>query len=186
VSLAGVNLPNLITLGRLVLAPVAVWLIITGQIAGAFWLFVAAGVSDAADGLLARWLQARTLIGSYLDPIADKVLLVGVYFALGYRELLPIWLIVLVVSRDLLILGWVILMHMLRPQAGPLKPLYISKINTVAQICLAGVTLAVGGFELDAQWPVVVLIWTVAATTLLSWVGYFQQALRAIGSIEGH
>ena len=164
-------LPNLISMGRLLAVPVAVWLILADHLAFAFWLFVAAGISDAVDGFLARRYGLRTVIGSYLDPLADKALLVSVYVTLGARGYLEHWLVILVVFRDLLIVGGAMLYRMI---AGPLamKPLFISKINTVAQIALAGVVLAELGLGLaygPATW---LLTDVVGATTLLSGAAY--------------
>jgi cardiolipin synthase (CMP-forming) len=178
-----VHLPNLISLARLVLAPLTVWLIMIGQAEPAFWLLLVAGASDAVDGALARWLKARSLLGSYLDPIADKALLIGVFCALGYQTVLPLWLVVLVVSRDLFLLGGVLLLQMLRPGAGTIQPVLISKANTAAQILLAMLALGVTGFELDVGWLVRVLVWAVAFTTIGSWVHYGIQAARRLVSI---
>jgi cardiolipin synthase len=164
-------LPNLITLGRLMAVPVAVWLIMTGRLASAFWLFIAAGISDGIDGYLARRFNLRTAIGSYLDPLADKALLVSVYVTLGIQGHLPHWLVILVVFRDLLIVGGAILFWLV---SGSLKmrPLFISKFNTVAQIALAGVVLAELGLGLAYEPMSWILIDVVGATTLLSGGAY--------------
>ena len=87
------NLPNLITLGRLLSVPLAVWLIIEARYGVAFWIFVAAGISDALDGYIAKRFDRRTRLGALLDPIADKALLVGVYVTLGIAGQLPHWLV---------------------------------------------------------------------------------------------
>lgn len=79
------QLPNLITVARLLLVPVTIWLIISGRVEAAFWLFVLAGVSDAVDGFIAKHFNATTTIGAYLDPIADKALLSGVFVTLGFK-----------------------------------------------------------------------------------------------------
>ena len=136
-----VILPSALTLARLCAVPLTVWLILTGSFAPAFWVFVAAGVTDALDGALARWFDARTTIGGYLDPIADKALLVSVYIALAAQGLVPVWLAILVVFRDLLIVGGVLLSHTLG-QPMMMAPLAISRLNTVAQIAFAGLVLA--------------------------------------------
>src|SRR5690606_11391126 len=102
-----VNVPNIISLCWLLCVPVTVFLILNGMMLPAFWLFVAAGVSDAVDGYLAKRLGQTSTLGSYLDPIADKALLVCVYLTLGQAGHLPTWLVIMVVSRDLLIVGGV-------------------------------------------------------------------------------
>ncbi|MCH6587634.1 MAG: CDP-alcohol phosphatidyltransferase family protein, partial [Proteobacteria bacterium] len=88
-------LPNLISLARLLAVPVVVYVILQGHYALAFWIFVAAGVSDALDGFLAKRLDAVSEIGAYLDPLADKVLLVGVYVALNHVDHIATWLVFL-------------------------------------------------------------------------------------------
>src|SRR5277367_6169746 len=90
-GIRAVNLPNFITLARLLSVPVAVWLILVGEFAAAFWVFVAAGVSDALDGFIAKRFDQRTRLGALLDPIADKSLLVAVYVTLGVAGELPAW-----------------------------------------------------------------------------------------------
>ena len=164
-------LPNLISMGRLLAVPVAVWLIVSGHLAAAFWLFVAAGISDAVDGYIARRFALRTTIGSFLDPIADKALLVGVYVTLGAMGHLESWLVILVVFRDLLIVGGSVLYRLL---AGTIEmqPMFISKINTAAQITLAGVRLAELGLGLAYPPLGELLVDVVAATTLLSGAAY--------------
>ena len=130
------SIPNLITLGRILLVPVVVWAITAGQMQIAFTLFLAAGISDAVDGFLAKRFGMATELGAYLDPLADKAMLVSIYVALGIIDAIPRWLVILVVSRDIMIVSAVILSWLVdRPV--PLKPLFVSKLNTVAQIALA-------------------------------------------------
>ncbi len=176
----GAYLPNLISLARLLLAPAAVGLVLAEESALAFWVLVVAGVSDAVDGILARRLNARSLFGAYIDAIADKTLLISIFVVLGYTGDLPVGLVVLVVARDLFIMLGVAILNVVRPSDEGLQPLMISKINTVFQILLAGSTLAVTGYRLDAAWIVEGLIWIVAATTVLSWLGYTIQAVARL------
>jgi cardiolipin synthase len=135
-----VTIPNLITIGRLVFVPLIVWLIIAGQPATAFWAFVIAGVSDAVDGFIARQFNLRSDLGAYLDPLADKALLVSIYVALALLNEIPVWVTILVVSRDLFIVGAVLLSWMLG-QPMPMRPALVSKANTLAQITLAAFAL---------------------------------------------
>src|SRR6188472_3619894 len=102
------SIPNLITLARILLVPVVVWAIASNQMLFAFLLFAAAGVSDAVDGFLAKRFGMASELGKYLDPLADKVLVVAIYVSLGIVDALPRWLVILVVSRDLLIVGGVL------------------------------------------------------------------------------
>jgi cardiolipin synthase (CMP-forming) len=136
----GMNIANLITLARILMVPIAVWSLITGQYVLAFTIFIAAGVSDGVDGFLARRLQIKTELGAYLDPLADKALLVSIYMVLAILELIPVWLAIAVATRDILIVAAVILSRLLEKPVE-MKPLMISKANTVAQIAFAGLIL---------------------------------------------
>jgi cardiolipin synthase (CMP-forming) len=178
------NIPNLITLSRLLAVPVMVWLIVDGYLLAAFWLFVAAGISDALDGLVAKHLDAETELGRFLDPLADKALLVSVYVALGYQGYLEIWLVILVVFRDALIVGGAMLFHTLT-QSLTMNPLSISKINTTAQIILAGVILAGLGAVIDFGLLIPILTYGVAVTTAASGVIYVVMWTRRATEFEG-
>lgn len=165
------NLPNFITLGRVILVPVVFWLLLNGELQAAFVLFVVAGVSDGVDGYLAKRFGWTTELGAYLDPLADKLLLVCVFIALGVGGLLPSWLVIAVVTRDVLIVIGVVLTWML---ASPvhIHPLVVSKFNTVSQIVLAAVVMADEGFGLGLGPVRGVLIWVTAALTLASLAAY--------------
>ena len=125
--------PNLLTLLRLFIIPFLVIEILDGQYGVAFGVFVLAGISDALDGLLARWLSQRTTLGQYLDPIADKLLLSTLFVVLTHVGLMPRYVTVLVFSRDLGIL----LIATLLFATGTLRdfrPSIFGKLNTLAQI----------------------------------------------------
>ncbi len=164
-------LPNIISLARLLAVPVTVYLILQGAYAPAFWLFVAAGISDAVDGFLAKRLGAVSVIGAYLDPLADKALLVSVFVALGYLSHVAMWLVILIVFRDLLIIGGAILFQTLT-QSLEMSPLFISKINTAAQIVLACAILAQLSSGWHASGLTQAISYFVAATTFLSGAAY--------------
>lgn len=172
-----VNLANTVTLGRLITVVPIVWLIATERLQAAFWVFVAAGISDAIDGFIAKNFNSRTDLGAVLDPLADKILLNGIYIATALVGWLPAWLALLVVGRDLLIVAGVILIQRKDPLFRA-EPLAIGKANTFAQIVLAAVTLAHAGALLDFGNMVPWLIGTVAFTTIASGVGYAAQGLR--------
>src|SRR5229473_6130852 len=158
---ADLSIPNLITLGRILSVPVVVWAIAAGEMRIAFALFVAAGLSDAVDGYLAKRFGMSSELGAYLDPLADKALIVSIYATLGINGNIPRWLVILVVSRDIMIVGAVMLSWLVdKPVA--LKPLPVSKLNTVAQIVLALVVLGTLGFQFDAQVAIVLLTALVA------------------------
>jgi cardiolipin synthase len=178
-----VSLPNLITLGRLFCVPVAIWLVLTNKIAAAFWIFVLAGVSDAVDGFIAKRFNLRSRLGAFLDPAADKALLVSMYVTLGVSQLLPVWLVILVVFRDVVIIGAFLLVTALS-QPMRWEPLLVSKLNTVLQIALVGVILFRLGFGVslfDLHQP---LIYAVAATTFVSGAAYLVRWMRALAGSE--
>lgn len=171
------NLPNLITLGRILLVPVIVWAISSGQFVIALALFLVAGASDAVDGFLAKQFDMKSEMGALLDPLADKALLVSIYVALGIAGEIPNWLVILVVSRDIMIVGAVILSWLVdRPI--PMKPLMVSKANTVAQVVFAAIVLAVLAFGIKpGPWaPALMLL--VAALTLVSVAAYLREWVR--------
>lgn len=168
---AGLNLPNLITIARILMVPVVVWAIASRQMQIAFLVFLAAGVSDAVDGFLAKRFDMASELGAHLDPLADKALIVSIYVALGITEAIPRWVVILVVSRDILIIGGVMLAWFLdKPMT--VKPLLVSKLNTAAQIVFASLVLAALAFGFDADSAQLALMWTVATLTLLS-VGFY-------------
>lgn len=176
------TIPNLITVMRLVLVPVVVWALLAGEMGWAFAGFIVAGVSDAVDGFIARHFNQQSALGAYLDPIADKALLVSVFVVLGLMRELPLWLVIAAVSRDLLILFAVALSSVM---AHPVqvKPLFVSKANTAVQILLAAVVLA----KL-AVWPwlgpvVPVLVWLSAILTAASAAAYGMAWLK---HMSGH
>ena len=184
------NLPNLISLARLLSVPLLVWAILAAKMELAFWLFVAAGISDAVDGFIAKHFGATSALGKYLDPLADKALLLGVYVTLGNAGYLPTWLVILVVFREVIIIGGAILILMLTEEAK-IETLRISKINTAAQILLAAVVLAIAAMELkegELPWMQVYIAWgltyLVAVTTFLSGAGYIVKWGRKAESME--
>jgi cardiolipin synthase len=176
------SIPNLITLGRILLVPIVVWAIsYPGMMWLAFVLFVVAGVSDGVDGFLAKRFGWTTELGAYLDPLADKALIVSIYIALGINDQIPKWIVILVVSRDILIVGGIMLSWLM---GDPLKikPLLVSKLNTVAQILFACVVLGSLGFDIDAEKVTLALMVVVACTTLLSVAAYVVEWMRHMNS----
>jgi cardiolipin synthase len=179
-----VNLPNLITLARILSVPLVVWAITSGEMLIAFVLFVAAGISDAVDGFLAKRFDMTSELGAYLDPLADKVLIVSIYVALGISEAVPRWLVILVVSRDLMIIGAVMLSWLVGKPVE-VKPLLVSKLNTAAQIFFAGLVLGSLGLQFDPGWVLPFSMALVAALTLLSVAAYVREWVRHMGSELG-
>lgn len=171
------NLPNLITLARIFAVPVTVWLIFAGHMHSAFWIFLAAGASDGVDGYLARRWNQRTELGAYLDAVADKALLVSIFVTLSVVGMIPVWLTLAVVSRDIMIVGAVILSWLMEHPVT-IRPLVISKINTAAQIVFAALVLGTIGYGFDiAPWTT----WGAYVTgglTILSAVAYLAAWMR--------
>ena len=160
--------------------PVVVWAIASNQMLFAFVLFAAAGVSDAVDGFLAKRFGMASELGAYLDPLADKVLIVSIYVALGIADGLPRWLVILVVSRDLLIVGGVLFSWLLGKPVS-VKPHPVSKANTAAQLVLVGLVLAALGFGFEAGWALALTMALVTVLTLLSVGLYLRDWIRHMG-----
>jgi cardiolipin synthase len=175
--------PNIISLARLLSVPLIVWLMDQRAYGWAFWLFVAAGLSDGIDGFLAKRFDWRTRLGSFLDPLADKALLVSIYVTLGMQGHLPSWLVILVVSRDILIIGAVLLSSFLGHDLK-MEPLMISKANTLAQIGLAGLMLADLGFGLTLAPLPRYGVFVVALTTVVSGASYVVSWARMVAAWE--
>ena len=139
------TIPNFITIGRLVLVPLVIMTILQGQWQLAFALFVLAGLSDAVDGFIARRFAMHSELGAYLDPLADKALLVSIYWTLATVGILPPWVAIIVISRDMMIVSAVILSWVLANPVA-MRPFIISKLNTFAQIAFAAALLAAKAF----------------------------------------
>jgi cardiolipin synthase len=171
------TIPNLITIFRLVLVPVVIVTIMQGRWPLAFVLFVVAGVSDGVDGFIAKRFDMRSEFGAYIDPLADKALLVSIYVMLAVVGVLPSWLAILVVSRDLMIVAAVLLSWIM---ARPVKirPLMISKLNTAAQIGFAALVLAAKSFGVDTAPFDFVAMLAVAGLTVASTGAYLAGWLR--------
>jgi cardiolipin synthase (CMP-forming) len=179
----GLNIPNLLTLMRLMSVPLMIWLIVSQRFGTAFCVFVAAGVSDALDGFIAKRFDCRTRLGALLDPVADKALLSSVYVALGIAGWLPNWLVILVVFRDVTIIGGFVLLQTI---AAPRKydPLYISKLNTLLQIALVGYVLGRLGMGFPDGVLTDVLVGLTAVTTVLSGLSYLIRWARILSGGE--
>lgn len=179
------TLPNLITIARLLSVPGIVYFVIADQYLLASVLFILAGISDGVDGFIARQFDMKSDLGGYLDPLADKALLTSVYIVLTYKGLLPVWLAVLVVSRDILIVGAVMLSWMVGKPVE-MAPLMVSKANTTAQIALAGLVLCSAALIFDPGRLLGVIIVLTGALTVISAVAYITDWLRHMSEINGH
>lgn len=175
------SLPNLISILRLALVPLIVSLMLGQDYELAFLVFVLAGASDAIDGYIAKRFNMRTVLGAYLDPIADKALLVGVYVTLGVQGHVAQLLVTMVVARDLMIVGAVILSYVIGHQIR-IAPLMLSKLNTAMQIILAAALLASLSLLPELEPLTVAGQWVVAVTTILSGLAYFMAWFASISA----
>lgn len=178
-----VSLPNLISFARLLAVPAVVWLITIGKIDAAFWLFLAAGISDAVDGFIAKRFNLTSELGRVLDPLADKALLISIYVTLGFTGYLPSWIVILVVSRDALI-AMAFLVSFLLGHRIDVQPMAISKLNTGLQIALAALILAAGAFAFSAPETVRWLTFVVGLTTAASGALYLVRWLQELAETE--
>ena len=177
------SIPNIITLGRILLVPVIIWAIASNQMEIAFAIFVVAGVSDAVDGFLAKRFNMASELGALLDPLADKALLVSIFVTLGILGAVPIWLVILVVSRDIMIVGAVIVSWLFNKPV-PMKPLLVSKLNTGAQVGFAALVLAALGFGFDSSPYDTLLMVVIAVLTLVSVSFYLVEWVRHMSTID--
>ena len=165
------QLPNILTVFRFLLVPPVVMLMLKDEFMPALVLFAVAGFSDALDGFLARRYHWTSRIGGLMDPLADKLLMVSSYLTLGWLGLLPVWLVGLVILRDLVIVTGAIIYNA-RIEHIEAEPSIVSKLNTLAQILLVLSVLFNQAFmELPAWW-IDLLVYSVLVTIIWSGVGY--------------
>lgn len=173
--------PNQLTLLRLVFIPPVILFIVYGHFEGAFILVLLAGMTDGMDGLLARKLGQQTTLGGYLDPIADKLLLTSSFVALGFAGQIPLWLVILVLSRDVLIVATVLVL-LLATSLRTFPPSMYGKANTAAQVGTVLVTLL---FLVDplVAFHYLALIgrYSTAAFTVLSGLHYSVNTAARLG-----
>lgn len=170
------NLPNIMTLTRVLLIPVFVILIINKNFTAALITFAIAGITDGIDGLIARITHQRTELGAYLDPIADKLLLISAFITLAIIEIIPSWLAVLVITRDVIILvGFlVMLLTSYRPQ---INPSFVSKLTTTFQIFTVLLVL-LGEYYFIFKEVLTIVIYGTAILTILSGSHYIYVGTR--------
>lgn len=174
------TIANLITLLRFALVPAIIYAMVRDEMGWAMAGFIIAGISDGVDGFVARQFNQRSELGAYLDPLADKILLVTVFVALGLIGELPLWLVILAVSRDGLILGAVLLSTIMQHPVE-MRPLMVSKANTAVQIILAALILTELAFETTFGPLRSSLIVVSALLTASSTAAYFVTWLRHMG-----
>jgi cardiolipin synthase len=175
------DIPNIISILRIILVIPTIVLLFHERYGQALVLFAVAGASDGLDGYIAKRFNYVSRLGTILDPLADKLLLVSTYVTLAWLGLLPAWLVIAVIARDALIVSGGIAYHYLIGQYD-MAPTLISKINTLTQIVLAlAVVLSVSVLPLpELQWFVGWMIYITLGTTAISGVDYvWTWGLRA-------
>ncbi len=179
------NIPNLLTVLRIVFVPVIVIFIIQGHYLRALVCLVIAGITDGLDGFLARALNQKTVIGSYLDPIADKTLVISMFAALGIAGLVPGWLSVIVISRDCMILGGIIVLTILSVPLA-IRPSLVSKATTAIQLVtlVAALAIRVNGTGRTFKEAFIFLIWATAFFTIISGVDYIVKGLDLLNRVN--
>jgi cardiolipin synthase len=176
---AWVNLPNLLTLLRLLLVPVVVYFIVVGRYTLAASLFGVAAFTDILDGLAARGLQVTTQVGAYLDPIADKCLLSGVYLALAWAHLVPWWLVAIIFGRDIYILAGVGIVMLFTP-LRKFPPSVWGKVSTFVQIWTVVVWMAKTIFRTSVLVELsTAILWPCVAFTVWSGLDYTWKGIQA-------
>ena len=175
------HVPNMLTGMRLACAPALAVLLASGDDRAALGIFAFAGLSDAADGFLAKRFNLATRFGRFLDPAADKLLMLAAFVALAALHKTPVWLAALVIARDVAIVAGIILARFLELPIK-IEPLAIGKISTAVQIGYIGFVLVVLSFGFD--WPMLTkfAVYFAAAATIASWLGYGGLLLRALGA----
>ena len=169
--IAAKDIPNLISILRIFLSLPVVWMLLEQQFGVALVLFAVAGISDGLDGYLAKRFNWISRLGGLLDPLADKVLLVSSFLSLALIGIIPVWLVLLVIMRDLIIVTGA-LVYNFRVQQLDAEPSLISKFNTVAQIFLVLAVVLDKGLIPLPEWVLQGLVWLVFTTTIASGVAY--------------
>jgi cardiolipin synthase (CMP-forming) len=175
-----INIPNMLTIVRILLTPLLVILLLKGLYGPALAVFLLAGVSDALDGLIARYWNQRTDLGAYLDPIADKLLLTAAFVSLGVQHVVPGWVVVIVITRDVLILLGIAICSLINIPIR-IAPSMISKCTTAIQLATVAMTL------LTYQFPDLVeflrlFFWVTAALTTFSGLHYIYVGTKILQS----
>ncbi len=170
------TIPNLLTIVRVLLTPLLVILLLEERLSEALVVFIVAGVTDGLDGLIARLYKQKSRLGAFLDPLADKLLLTTTYVLLAFKNLVPSWLAVIVLSRDMLIVVGVFVLFM-QDLPFEIKPTLISKLTTCAQIVTAIVTMA-SALAVPHPFLKNTLLQVTAALTVISWGQYLVRGVH--------
>jgi len=170
------TIPNLLTILRVLLTPLLVIFLLEGRLSAALIVFIVAGITDGLDGLIARLYRQKSKLGAFLDPLADKLLLATTYVLLAVKNLVPSWLTVIVLSRDVLIVLGVFVLFM-QNLPFEIKPTIASKLTTCSQIFTAIVTMATA---IATPHPLLksILFHITAGFTIVSWAQYMVKGIQ--------
>jgi len=173
---SAMNIPNILSVIRILLTPLFIICMMKGSFSIGLVVFAIAGISDALDGLLARLLDQHTVLGAYLDPIADKILLMSAFVSLAVLKIIPGWLAVIVISRDIFILAGFAIFVTTNTKIE-IKPSVISKCTTVIQSLTIFFTLL--DPDLSDAWHIVsgFLCWLTACVTIMSGLHYIYMGM---------
>lgn len=179
------QIPNAITVARMVVAFPLLWLLVEQRFSQAFWVALVAGASDAVDGYLAKRYSWQSVLGGILDPIADKLLLTVCFLGLWWGGHLPAWLVALVLARDMVIgigtIAWWRINGSIKP-----SPTGISKLTTLIQLMLVALVMAnLAGLDIPPGWMQPLLL-VCAGLTVVSGIDYVVvYSLRALRAPRG-
>jgi cardiolipin synthase len=173
------TVPNLITTIRIILAPIFIIYLLNDQFLEALYVFVIAGISDGADGLVARVFNQKSRLGAFLDPLADKILLVAAFVVLAVQDHIPSWLAVIVITRDLLILLGVLILFLYRGHLK-IRPSMLSKITTCLQLGAVFLVLIRNHFHLFSEY-IFLIYWATGIMTIVSGLHYMRSWFLIIG-----
>ncbi len=178
------NIPNILSLLRIILVPVIVIFLMEGSYLKALIVFSISGLTDGMDGFLARILKQQTKLGAYLDPIADKALLTSSFLTLAIMGILPGWLTVIVISRDCIILLGIAILTIMSI-SFEIHPAFISKVTTMLQLLTVLIVLVLKGLAsgIDHSW-IYMLYWLTALFTILSGLVYLVRGIQLINHQE--
>ncbi len=171
------QIPNLITIMRIILIPFFLWQLFTAQFVPAFYLFLVAGLSDGVDGFLARRFQWTSELGARMDPAADKLLMLSSFISLAIIHAIPMWLMWVVVLRDVIMLSGTGGVFYVVGDVD-FNPNFIGKLNTVLQIILIAMLLYQLAYQYLPDRLITILMYVVVTTTLLSLVEYVWEGIQ--------
>ena len=173
------NLPNYITLARVALIPFFIILMSYNYYGAALAVFLAACFTDALDGMIARLTNSKTELGAFLDPMADKLLIVSAFITLVLLGMLPVWLVIIVISRDvILVLGSVTIYFMGHELKA--RPSIMGKGTTVLQLCTVVLSLVLKLYDYELYWPDILPMMT-ATLTIASGIQYVARGMKIVG-----